>query len=360
MGVSSPSSAGSSLDFLEVRREIEAVLEGFLTEKADAAVAACLPGDVPLLMRDFVSSGGKRIRPLLCVIGWYAAEGRGDTGPVIRAAASLEMSHASALVHDDVMDASDTRRGQPTVHRAVAARHADRPDAEEFGRNVAILIGDVAFAWSAEMLHNAGLAPDRLVAALRVVDRMRTGVGYGQYLDLLAQGRPTEDCEAALKIVRHKTAWYTCESPLHLGAALAGAEARHFAALTAYAVPLGEAFQLRDDLLGVFGEVETTGKPCLDDLRSGKHTVLLALALQRGDPGQRTALKLLVGKPALAEDDAALVRGILTATGARDEVEHMIGVRREQAQRALDEAGFPPIATDALRRIAELATERKS
>ncbi|ARZ72523.1 geranylgeranyl diphosphate synthase [Streptomyces albireticuli] len=189
---------------------------------------------------------------------------------------------------------------------------------------------------------------------------MRSEVMYGQYLDVTAAGRPTADVERALRIVRCKTAKYTVERPLQIGAALAGAPRAAREALSAYALPVGEAFQLRDDLLGVFGPPEVTGKPSLDDLREGKHTVLVALALQRADAHQRRVLRSLLGSPRLDEAGADRIRELLTSTGARNEVENMISTLRTQALRVLKTAPFPSGATAHLRQLTDAATARTS
>ncbi|MCF6525844.1 polyprenyl synthetase family protein [Streptomyces sp. JJ36] len=387
----------------EVPAAVDEVLARFFAAKAETGRdPARLPegaaglGDLIALLRDF-TRGGKRLRPLLCCCGWHAAGG-GDPAPVLPAAASLELFHTFALIHDDVMDRSETRRGRPTVHRTLAARARRLPhlDAERFGNSAAVLLGDLAMVWSDELLHSGGLPAERLAAARTVLDAMRSEVMYGQYLDLLGgslsaagggQGaaagggregardgeegardgeegaRDGEEVaagglEAALTVVRYKTAKYTAERPLQLGAALAGGDRAVLAACSAYGVPLGEAFQLRDDLLGVFGEPGVTGKSRLDDLRDGKHTALLALALRRADPLQARALRALVGDPELSEEDAALVRGILRRTGAADTVERMIADRRARALRALDDAPFPPSARALLRRFATVVTVR--
>ncbi|ANW16759.1 polyprenyl synthetase family protein [Streptomyces clavuligerus] len=353
--------ARPELDLLANRRAVETCLEGFLVGKQRAAAEHCMPAEVVQTLRNFVFAGGKRLRPLLCICGWYAGGGAGDMAAVVQAAASLEMFHAFALIHDDLMDHSDTRRGKPTVHRSLAAHHSalrGQEAASHLGTGGAILVGDLALAWSDELLHTAGLTPDRLAAVLPVIDGMRTEVMYGQYLDLCAAGDPTLDLDAALTVARYKTAKYTCERPLHIGASLAGAGLAVLEACTAYALPLGEAFQLRDDLLGVYGAPEQTGKPVLDDLRGAKHTVLLALALQRADAAQRKVLHLLLGNPGLDEHDAVRIRGILTATGARAEVERLIRNRHAQAHQALDQASFPPSTARTLRRIADAATVR--
>ncbi|MFD9409382.1 polyprenyl synthetase family protein [Streptomyces sp. NPDC059989] len=361
MTVYPASAAASTLDLPVIRHDVDAVLEEFLRHKVAAAADSFLPDEVPRALEVFVFAGGKRLRPLLCVIGWHAVQDHGVTSAVVRAGAALEMFHAFALIHDDLMDRSDTRRGRPTVHRALADRHrASRApgDSDRVGASAAILVGDLALAWSDELLHTAGLSPSQLAAVLPVVDMMRTEVMYGQYLDLVTTGRFTADVGAALRVIRLKTAKYTCERPLHIGALLGGGGPEVLAACTAFALPLGEAFQLRDDLLGAYGSVGTTGKSASDDFRDGKQTVLLALALQRADDSQQRMLRKLIGNPDLDDDGAAGVREILTATGARQEVERMIRARFARALHALDEASFTPSATAALRRLAHTATER--
>jgi len=356
-----PAPSASALDTVEIRRAVDAVLADFLDQKLRAAHCPQLAGLIETL-RDFVFAGGKRIRPVLCVCGWHAAGGRGDLGPVLRVAASLELFHAFALVHDDVMDGSVTRRGRPSVHQTLADSHRRRggTDAARFGANTAILLGDLALVWSDEMLHTAALPSARRQDALAVLDTMRTEVMFGQYLDLVASGRPVSDVEHALATVRFKTAKYTIERPLHLGAALAGADETIGKACTAYALPLGEAFQLRDDLLGVFGDPERTGKPAVDDLREGKGTVLIALAVNEATPVQLRVLRVLVGCPGLDDRQADAVRAVLEATGARQKVEHMIAHRCRRALAVLETAPFPPAVTATLRRLTQDVCVRNS
>ncbi|MFE5300703.1 polyprenyl synthetase family protein [Streptomyces sp. NPDC056632] len=343
---------------------VDAILDAFLTDKAGRAAGQRLPGEISGTLRDFLFSGGKRVRPLLCVAGWHATAGDTDTpDPVLRAAASLELFHAFALIHDDVMDGSSTRRGRPTVHRAFTMRHADArtpATAARLGAGAAVLIGDMALAWSDELLHTSGLAQDQLTAALRVIDTMRTELMYGQYLDLLTTGRPDANSERPLWIARHKTAKYTVERPLHLGAALAAAGPDIQEAMSAYALPIGEAFQLRDDILGVYGAPGQTGKGRLDDLRDGKNTALVAHAYHSADAAQRRVLDSLVGDPALDDDGAARIRDVLEATGARTRVEDMIRTRHERACRILDQAPFHPAAVPSLRRLADAVAWRTS
>lgn len=349
------------LDLTSIRRRIDSTLADVL-RPLPAEYSHCLGkhDDPTDILSRYVSAPGKRIRPMLCVLGWHAAGGTGETQPVMRTAASLELFHVFALIHDDVMDGSDTRRGLPSAHRAMAALNSERADAESFGASAAILLGDLAFVRSDQLLHSAGLTVEQLHAVLPLLDAMRDEALLGQYLDLLAAGPPTDDVDRALTVARLKTAKYTVERPMQLGAALAGADATVFDACSAYALPLGEAFQLRDDLLGVFGRPRLTGKPVMEDLRSGKRTALVALAVRNASPRQRRVLEDLVGGPCLDERAAAAVCEILEATGARQAVEDMITSRHRQALTALDQAAFRSDVTAALREIADGAVLRTS
>ncbi|WP_234431617.1 polyprenyl synthetase family protein [Streptomyces sp. NRRL S-241] len=343
--------AARVFDSGRVRSAVDERLAAFLDAKARLAIAQGFPAEVTDVLRDLVLGGGKRIRPVLCVAGWYAAGRDRDEDAVLQVAASLEMFHVFALVHDDVMDRSATRRGRPSAHEAIAARHAGRPGAARLGLDAAVLLGDLALVWSDELLHTAGLSAERFAAVAGVLDGMRTELMYGQYLDLLATGRPSADLEAALRIARFKSAKYTVERPLQLGAALSGADDGVCAALSAFGLPLGEAFQLRDDLLGAFGESPETGKPAAEDLREGKHTALLALALSRATGADRTLLTRLCQETRREPGWVARIRAVLERTGARSGIEELIEERRCQALRALEGSGLPPAAGATLRSV---------
>ncbi|MFJ9340927.1 polyprenyl synthetase family protein [Streptomyces sp. NPDC101733] len=349
------------MDVYEVRREVDAVLEEFFTAKKIATEHSELR-DLTDMLREFIAEG-KRLRPLLCAVGWLAVGGTGDRDVLLRVAACLELFHSFALIHDDVMDRSATRRGRPTVHRALADRHpaAEEPGrCERFGENAAILLGDLALVWSDELLLGGHMTRDQSLAVLPLVAEMRTELMLGQYLDLCATGELTADVQATLQVNRFKTAKYTIERPLHIGAALAGGGAEAMDAFSRYALPLGEAFQLRDDLLGVYGDPRVTGKSRLDDLREGKRTTLLALALGAANPRQAARLRALVGQPDLDEAGGEEIRSVFAATGARPAVERMITDRRDRAVRALEASPFTPQAIRVLADIAVTATVRNS
>jgi geranylgeranyl diphosphate synthase type I len=307
-------------------------------------------------LHDYVS-GGKRMRPVFCVWGHLGAGGE-DSDALLVAASSLELFQACAILHDDVMDASDTRRGKPSAHRAFAALHREHSwygDPDSFGAGAAILLGDLALAWSDEMLAASGLATP---AALAVFSAMRADVVGGQYLDLLEQVRGQSSVESALRVAHWKAAKYTVERPLHLGAAMAGADPAVFAAYTAYGLPLGEAFQLRDDVLGVFGDPSVTGKPAGDDLREGKRTALVAMALERATGPQTDLVRRHLGDPHLDEHGVAALREVLVATGAVERVEELIASRTDQALAALHRAPLTGEAAEVLAELAVAATSR--
>jgi geranylgeranyl diphosphate synthase, type I len=370
-----------------VRDRVDRALQAFVGQQRGVLLAA---GDDLRPGADSIAgllAGGKRLRPAFCYWGWRGAGGP-DCPEIINAAAALELLHAGALVHDDLMDASDTRRGQPSLHRQFEARHAGRGwhgSAGAFGMGVAILLGDLLICWTDEMFHASGLPGDALRRGRPVLDRMRTEVFAGQYLDLLGQAAGDETVAGALRVVEFKTAKYTIERPLHLGAALAGAgpdlagpggpraggaggtagdggtaggDGSLAAAYTAYGLPLGIAFQLRDDILGVFGDPAQTGKPAGDDVREGKRTVLLAIARSRATAAQAQVIDRYLGDPLLDDAGTAEVRAAITGSGAVAECERMIGRHVREAIAALDGAPMTGEAREALAGLAVAATAR--
>jgi geranylgeranyl diphosphate synthase, type I len=352
--------ASDQAGLTKVRAEVARALDEFLTRQR-AGLAAI--GDDMLPWIDTMTGllgGGKRLRPAFCYWGWRAAGGP-DCPQIYTAAAALELLHASALVHDDVMDASDTRRGRPAVHRQFASRLAQAgfgDGADAFGAGAAILIGDVLLSWTDELYHSSGLPPEVLQRGQPVLDAMRTEVAAGQYLDLVNQVTRSDSVDSAMRVVRYKTAKYTIERPLHLGAAMAGAGDVVAAVCTDYGIPLGTAFQLRDDILGIFGDPAITGKPVTGDISEGKRTVLMALATERANSAQLRVLDRYVGDHRLTEAGAAEVRAVITDTGALDECETLIDASVKEATAALDGALITAEAREALTELAVLSTAR--
>ncbi|MCB0911091.1 MAG: polyprenyl synthetase family protein [Propionibacteriaceae bacterium] len=313
------------------------------------------------------TAGGKRLRPAFCCWGYLAAAG-GTAVPddVLRAAASLDLLHVSALVHDDVMDASDTRRGLPSAHVQLAAGHASagrRGSAEEFGRAGAILLGDLLLMWSVELFNSCGAPEAALAAAQPLMAAVRSEVTGGQYLDITAQTREPLDArrDAASvlaqvrRVVEYKTARYTVVRPLQVGAALGGASPELLDALARYGSPLGRAFQYRDDVLGVFGDAERTGKPAGDDLREGKLTVLVANAMAAASGADAARLDGLLGRE-LDATELADARAIITGSGALAATEREIEAASAEALAALDAVAEP--ARSGLAALVDAATRR--
>ena len=311
---------------------------------------------------DLVFGGGKRIRPQFAYWGWRTLHAVGSEGEAdaLTAAASLELLHVAALVHDDLIDASATRRGRPAAHARFAAHAlaegAAPGPAAAFGSAAAILLGDQLLSWAWAMLADAHVPPAATAFFALTAQEMMAG----QYLDVLAQVRGVHSVEAALRVARFKSGKYSVERPLQFGAAVGGADEETIQQLGAFGLPLGEAFQLRDDVLGVFGDPDETGKPAGDDLRQGKRTVLVALAHQGSTDTARAELEAGLGDTAL--DDAGLtrLRALIVKSGALDEVELMISDRVDEAQRALDAAVIRPEAEAALRALIARSTDRQS
>jgi geranylgeranyl diphosphate synthase type I len=323
----------SALSLDSVAVDVETRIRRVLAGERDrwTAVDGWLAEPIELLA-DYVLAGGKRLRPLFCRLGYLGAGGDPDAGEWLDVAAGLEFLHAFALLHDDVMDGSAMRRGRPALHRVLAADHARcrwRGDARRFGEGVAVLLGDLAFACADRLIRGAG-------PAVGVVwDELRIELMMGQYLDVAGAARGGAPAGRALLVARYKSGAYSVERPLHLGAAQAGASASLREAFTAFGKPLGEAFQLRDDVLGVFGDEGATGKPVGEDLREGKPTVLLALA-HAWAPASAAELLARVGSPDLSGSEVAELRAVLVDCGALAGVERMIDERHAQALDTLE------------------------
>lgn len=370
-----------------VAQRVTGVLADFLAAEVDT-LRALDPAvaDAAAPLTDLVLRGGKRLRPAFAYWGWRgvtpaspadvaagvtadadAPRGeaeRPDDEPVLRAVSALELLHAFALAHDDVMDAAAVRRGRPTLHREFADRHRAagwRGDPERFGTSVAVLLGDLCAVWADRLIGTSGLPAPVLLAARRVYDAMRIEAVAGQYLDVLhgAGSAGGESVAAAVKVARFKSASYTVQRPLRFGAALAGPVPPDVvAAYDRFGVAVGEAFQLRDDILGVYGQTAVTGKPVGDDLRQGKPTVLAELARSRATPGQRVLLDRVLGDADASDAALAEVADVITACGARAEVEGMIAARVSAGLAALAAAPIGAVARRELSALALAAVQR--
>lgn len=363
---------------------IQLRIDEFLSEQSShlTEIAPEL-GELTDVARAFLA-GGKRFRALFCYWGWQAAAGASDgfdplapdeasldLDAIVLAATALEVFHAAALVHDDIMDNSDTRRGSPSAHRRFERRHASdgwSGDPQAFGESAALLLGDLLLGWSDELFdRGTSLLADRAAgtAGRTEFSRMRTEVTAGQYLDILEENAWATYPEAtaltrAHRVIVYKSAKYSIEAPLAIGAALGGASLPQLAALRSFGLPLGVAYQLRDDLLGVFGDPDVTGKPAGDDLREGKRTVLIALARTRLPASSRQLVDELLGDPALDSQQVEMIRTALRDCGAVDEVERIIQHNVGLAVAGLGDAPIAPSARRQLLDLAETVTRRSA
>jgi geranylgeranyl diphosphate synthase type I len=346
-----------------VAAPVAAVLHEHLERSGDALcqIDARL-ADVAAAIDGLVRAGGKRLRPAFVYWG-FRATGAPHDDAVWAAAAAVELLHTFALLHDDVMDRSDQRRGMPTAHRAFADLHRAAGaggDSEWFGISAAVLAGDLAFVCADELLDSMDVDRPAAGRVRRVFSELRREVMAGQYLDLQASADPAANERTARRVALLKSARYTVTRPLQLGSALAPIElaARVERPLQQFGDAVGLAFQLRDDLLGLYGDPAVTGKSALDDLRGGKRTLPVLRAMRLADPAQRRVLARSLGDPALDEDGAAAVRDIVRATGALASVEVLIAAEHARAVRAL--AAVPEPARSALADLAEGAVRRAS
>ena len=344
-----------------IRKEVDEALFAFVDRQRP--VLHAISDDLDPLVSALADllAGGKRLRPAFCHWGWRGAGGA-DLPQIVPAAASLELLQAGALIHDDVMDASDTRRGRPSAHRRFQTMHesAGWPGtATAFGTSAAILLGDLCLAWSGQMYDESGLPGAALRRGRPVYDQMRAEVMSGQYLDIVEQARGRGTVESALRVVVFKSAKYTIERPLHLGAALVGAQPGVIASYTAYGMPLGIAFQLRDDVLGVFGDPAVTGKPAGDDLRRGKPTVLLSLAAPRLSGTAASTLRQ-AGSPTMSAQDVVVLQDAMVNAGVRTEMETLIAQHVAEAIACLNGGALHPSGVAGLTELTKALAWRTS
>ena len=341
----------------EIAARVDERLRGFLA--VERARWTALDPDTDVLVAELermVLAGGKRLRPAFTHWGFVGAGGDANDPRVVDAGAAFELMHAFALFHDDIMDGSLTRRGERTTHEVHRERHsADRlaGDARRFGDGVAILVGDLAFVYADAML--VGSAPK----VWSMWNELRIELNVGQYLDMLGSARTERSRTKAERICRYKSGKYTIERPLHLGALLARPDDADelLTAYSAYGLPLGDAFQMRDDVMGAFGDPAVTGKPVGDDLREGKPTPLMAIAVARADVMQRRVLDR-VGSGPLTDADVSEVQSVIRATGALDEMESTIDELTTRAISAINAAPITDAARAALVDLANFVAQR--
>ena len=346
----------------------EQLREHLAARRAQAAyIGADYDGMIGVL-EDFVLRGGKRLRPAFAYWGYRAVTPDPDQAvddELLGVFSALELLHACALIHDDVIDDSGTRRGMPTAHVHFTALHRARgwrgsPD--QFGRSAAILLGDLSLVWADDIVAQARISPEAQRRVQRVWSDIRTEVLGGQYLDIVAESSGAHSIESAMNVNTYKTASYTVSRPLQLGAAAAADRPDVQDIFHQLGTDFGVAFQLRDDVLGVFGDPAVTGKPSGDDLRSGKRTVLLAEAVERAQQSDPAAARLLVSSigTELTETQVRELCSAIQSVGALAAVEDRIDNLTRQGLELLRQAPINAPAKAGLTELAGLAANRSA
>jgi len=350
---------GSFADWRDaLRTDVLAAVTEFVVRRCAADITPAGVDVAAEVLRDFVS-GGKCVRSTFAYLGWLC--GAHDDPAALQAAASFEMLHAFALLQDDVMDGATMRRGRPAAHVTFARWHRERGlhgSARHFGDSAAVLLGDLCLVWAEQMLRESGVCPDALSRAWPHYDAMRTELAVGQFADLINHAGAFPTLAHVLDVSRRKSGNYTVRRPLEIGAVLAGCRPGTLTALANYGTAVGEAFQLRDDLLGVFGAASVTGKPCGDDLAAQKATSVVVAAHHIADFTTRRQLCELMSARELGEEDLAVWRTLLVASGAVDWVEQQINSRLSRALEWLDTGSVSGVVHAALADMAAACADR--
>jgi geranylgeranyl diphosphate synthase type I len=335
-----------------------AVVDEFVARRCAPQLEAAGIDVASDVLRDFID-GGKCVRSTFMYLGWRC--GAADDDAALRAAASLELLHAFALMQDDVMDGSAMRRGRPSGHMAFAQWHRRRGlpgSAERFGESAAVLLGDLCLVWAAQMLRESGVPATRLDSVWPRYDAMRTELAVGQFTDLINHAGGYPSLDHVLAVARRKSGCYTVRRPLEMGAAMAGCDDDILTMLAGFGDAIGEAFQMRDDILGIFGSPALTGKPAGSDLAERKATSVVAAAYHLAVPALRRQLRALMSAEHLGPDDICRWRDLIVATGAVNWVERMIDSRVTQALMLLEECDTRPDVRHLLADMAAACAER--
>jgi geranylgeranyl diphosphate synthase type I len=321
-----------------VKKAVEERLEASFDRKiAEATRISSTAEELIRVLKEFTLRGGKRLRAAFVYYGHLCFSGR-ETEAVWKVAMCLELVQSFLLIHDDVIDEDDTRRGDRTVHRHYGDLHRKRyrlGDPQHFGESMAILCGDLSLALAHEILEDLDLEPPLRRAILARMNRMVSHALYGESMDVISQVETEVSEQDVLTINVLKTASYTVEGPLQMGALLGGAQDADLERLSRYAIPLGKAFQIQDDILGLFGDAERLGKPVGSDIREGKRTSLILKAVEEANPAQREFLQGLLGNKGVTEDHLDEIRGLVVETGALDACREEARTLAEASRKAL-------------------------
>nr|WP_264005399.1 polyprenyl synthetase family protein [Mycolicibacterium sphagni] len=342
----------------DLRQAVLSQITEFIAARCADTLGDCGVDAAGELLLEFVN-GGKCLRSTFMYLGWLCGAPPDDAA--LSATGSLELIHAFALLQDDVMDNSPSRRGRPAAHIQLAAWHersGHSGSSRRFGESAAVLLGDLCLIWADRVLRESGLGAEQLERAWPRYDAMRTELAAGQFADLVLDIRTSPTLESVLRVARMKSGNYTVRRPLELGAAMAGCHEQTLARLGEYGLAVGEAFQLRDDLLGIFGSPATTGKPNGGDLLERKATSVMVAAQQMADPSTRAQFGELINTQHLDDTDLERWRSLILATGAVQHIEGLIADRVQAAQEALDGSGINGLIRAALLDMASICTRR--
>lgn len=346
----------------EYKVKVEKELESYLDEKVkEAGRISDFARELVENIKEYNMRGGKRLRPVLAVFGYKCLGGENEK-EILKAAVSIEIMQAFLLIHDDIMDDSDLRRGKPAVHKIYEKIAKERfPDvkAGKFGENIAIIAGELLEIWGIEPIMNAGFPAENRLKAVDKYKEVAAGTAFGQVMDTLNGGRDDVEEEDVMLVHKLKTAGYTVEGPLHIGAILAGAKPADLKVLSEYAVPLGQAFQLQDDILGMFADEEDLGKPADSDLKEGKRTLLIVKALENGSREQKEKILAALGNAEAGRGQVEEVRRIIADTGSLDYSKKLAENLVAKAKKAIEKSRFEKEGKDFLLGIADYMVERK-
>ena len=337
------SSVRAQKHLLWYKSYLDPFLNAFLDEKLSEA--SKIHPEVTVLVeeiRRFVAAGGKRVRPAFAYAAYISSGGR-SLEAILYASASLELLHAFALIHDDIIDNSDLRRGKPSVHKVFEDFHHKRGlkgDVKNFGLSSAILAGDLAITFADELLNTAPFPAERIRRAKRYYDLMKKQVLYGQYLDVLVPLKKEVTEKDVLTIIEYKTAKYTVERPLHIGASLSGADEDYFKLFSSYGIPLGQSFQMQDDIMGTFSSAEKIGKPVDSDIKEGKQTMLVVKAYEFSKKAEREFLDTVLGDDKASDKDIEGVRDIIRTSGALTYCHELSNALIKKAKKSIEKARF--------------------
>jgi geranylgeranyl diphosphate synthase type I len=362
----SRSEAGAGLEFMETlehfRSRLVAELERWLAAKESAAVrTAAETVELTGRLREFVAREGKRLRPALVEYAYRACGGEGEAA--LPAAMAVELLHTYLLVHDDIMDRAEVRRGAPAAHRVFREHHRREGwsgDADRHGECVAILMGDLAHSYAVDLFLSTRITPERREDVTSCFAEMCQEVVIGQYLEITAPHRADLGEEDLLNILRLKSGRYSVERPVQLGSLLAGASSGLLGSLSRYGLAMGEAFQLQDDLLGVFGDRKAVGKPVGGDLEEGKFTLLILAALKRAGPEEKNLIQRCLREERPSSREIQRVREIIESVGAKRRIEEMVEERLDKAREALDGLGITAEGQVFFSGLIEYLRERES